>query len=89
MKELTSKIEDGDHMLELWREFEEGKTPEAQFVKIIDKLEMMFQAEEYETEQPDKDLESFWEGIEGFDFGDVNEIFDYLRLNRTKASGKK
>lgn len=31
----------------IWREFEEGKTPEARFVKEIDKCEMVLQAQIY------------------------------------------
>ena len=35
----------------LWREFEDGKTPEAAAVKQLDKLEMILQAVEYERSQ--------------------------------------
>jgi putative hydrolase of HD superfamily len=35
----------------LWKEYEEGKTSEALFVKQLDKLEMIFQASEYEDAQ--------------------------------------
>lgn len=44
---------------ELWREFEEGKTPEAALVKAADKLEMLIQAVEYEKAGA-KTLDDFW-----------------------------
>lgn len=43
----------GDEYFELWKEFEEGKTGEAVFVKQIDKLELSLQALEYMTENPE------------------------------------
>ncbi len=36
---------------EIWLEFEENKTPEAQFVKALDKLDCIMQATHYSTEQ--------------------------------------
>ncbi|XP_062545221.1 5'-deoxynucleotidase HDDC2 [Armigeres subalbatus] len=37
-----------DKLLELFNEYEEGKTPEAKFVKDLDRLDMVMQAFEYE-----------------------------------------
>jgi len=84
MIEICETIEGGQEYLALWREFEEGKTGEARFVKSLDKLEMMYQAWAYEQEQPDKNLESFWEDIEGFDFnkGAIENAFRQLKLLR-------
>ncbi len=41
LNEMKSEI------LALWREYEEGKSREAKIVKILDKLELMFQALDY------------------------------------------
>lgn len=60
MHELTDKLDDKD-IMELWEEFEEGKTPEAVFVRELDKAEMFLQAWEYEKEYGRKDLNSFME----------------------------
>ena len=38
----------GENYLHLWEEFERGASPEAQFVRQIDKLEMALQASVYE-----------------------------------------
>jgi putative hydrolase of HD superfamily len=35
-------------IVDLWHEYEEAKTPEALFVKDLDKFEMIVQALEYE-----------------------------------------
>lgn len=53
----------GDEYIKLFEEFEENKTPEARFVKQIDKLEMALQANEYERDYK-KDLRSFFENAE-------------------------
>nr|GEU86407.1 HD domain-containing protein 2 isoform X2 [Tanacetum cinerariifolium] len=48
----------------LWMEYEENSTPEAKVVKDFDKIEMILQALEYETEQ-NRDLEEFFESTAG------------------------
>lgn len=45
-----------------WWEYEEAQTPEARFVKQVDKLETVFQAERYRQDQPELVLESFRHG---------------------------
>ncbi len=47
-----------DRILDLWHEYEAGETPEARFVRQIDKLEMAFQAAAYERTFP-LDLSEF------------------------------
>jgi len=59
MQEITDLIDD-DEILLLWKEYEAAETPEAQFVKSLDKLEMLIQAFEYEQHQ-DVNLDEFWE----------------------------
>ncbi|KAL9713846.1 hypothetical protein Ac2012v2_003457 [Leucoagaricus gongylophorus] len=44
----------------LWHEYEEGKTPEARFVKDLDRFEMATQALEYEKRH-NKDLQPFFD----------------------------
>lgn len=48
----------------LWNEYEAASTPEARFVKDLDKLEMILQAHEYEEEQ-DVDLSEFFDSTKG------------------------
>ena len=49
---------------QLWEEYEQGQSPEAKYVKDIDKLEMLLQASEYEIDQ-NKQLDSFFESTLG------------------------
>lgn len=82
MIKICSSIDNGDELLSLWQEYEAGETKEAKFVKRIDKLEMMIQAREYEKKNPTVDLSEFWNGMEGFDFGEMQEIYDNLKKSR-------
>lgn len=49
---------------ELWTEYEENSSPEAKVVKDFDKVEMILQALEYESEQG-KDLDEFFQSTAG------------------------
>jgi putative hydrolase of HD superfamily len=50
----------------LWKEYEEGVTEEAKLVKDLDKLEMILQALEYETDGKNgKSLDGFFDGTRG------------------------
>ncbi|HVZ67074.1 MAG TPA: HD domain-containing protein [Patescibacteria group bacterium] len=89
MRTLCSKIPNGDEVLGLWQEFEEGETAEAKLVRGIDRLEMMFQAEEYAREQPTKDLELFWEMSQESHFGELFSVYEALRIRRTITPSKK
>src|SRR3989344_3668614 len=42
--EIFSKIPNGGQYITLWKEYEEGATPEAQLIRQIDILEAVFQA---------------------------------------------
>jgi putative hydrolases of HD superfamily len=82
MTKICSTIDNGDEFLSLWKEYEAGKTKEAKFVKRIDKLETMIQVCEYEKKNPTVDLSEFWRRIQGFDFGEMQDIYDALKKPR-------
>ena len=42
--EVMSKIPNGKHYISLWKEYEEGQTPEAKLLRQVDYLEMGLQA---------------------------------------------
>ena len=75
----------GERYQALWREFEANATTEARLVKAADKLEMMIQAWEYETEGY-RTLGEFWdyaarrEGFQGI--AAVEEIVGLLESRR-------
>lgn len=77
-KEISSNIDNGFELLELFQEYNEDRTLEAKFVKRLDRLEMMFQAHEYSVDQPSVDLQEFWSRIQEFDFGNLKEMFNDL-----------
>ncbi|PBK65922.1 HD domain-containing protein [Armillaria solidipes] len=45
----------------LWREYEDGKTPEARFVKDLDRFELASQAFEYERTYTARNLQTFFD----------------------------
>lgn len=47
-KESLGNTETANEIVELWHEYEDAETPEALFVKDLDKFEMIVQALEYE-----------------------------------------
>ena len=49
----------------LWIQYEDQKTPEAQFVKDVDRIEMLSQAIIYERKFPSIDLSTFFESTMG------------------------
>eukprot|EP00584_Thalassiosira_punctigera_P004068 CAMPEP_0172526662 /NCGR_PEP_ID=MMETSP1067-20121228/1524_1 /TAXON_ID=265564 ORGANISM="Thalassiosira punctigera, Strain Tpunct2005C2" /NCGR_SAMPLE_ID=MMETSP1067 /ASSEMBLY_ACC=CAM_ASM_000444 /LENGTH=217 /DNA_ID=CAMNT_0013310217 /DNA_START=192 /DNA_END=845 /DNA_ORIENTATION=- len=56
----------GDEILSLWKEYEDGQTEEARLLKDLDKIEMILQAQEYETEgSHEKSLDQFFTSTEG------------------------
>lgn len=56
LNDLLFNIPNKDEYVDLWYEYEDGKSLEAKFLKCIDKLEMAIQADEYKQLFPDKDL---------------------------------
>jgi putative hydrolases of HD superfamily len=54
-----SELADRPEILALWEEYDAGATPEARFVKELDKLETVVQAAEYEAEHG-ANLDEFW-----------------------------
>jgi putative hydrolase of HD superfamily len=53
-------LTNGTDYIDLWEEYERGISPEAKFVRQIDKLEMALQASVYEH-QESKDLDEFFQ----------------------------
>lgn len=64
VEKIFSRLPGGERYVALWEEYENGTTPEAQFVKQIDRLEMALQAGVYEYQQG-VDLKEFFESAAG------------------------
>ena len=82
MKQLLSQVEDGDELFKLWLEFESQGSAEGRFVKALDKLEMVMQALEYESDNPTLDFDDFWVNAEKYITEDTRKIFDSLEDRR-------
>jgi putative hydrolases of HD superfamily len=57
--EMLADLDEGERYLELWREYEERSTIESRIVKIADKLDLLFQAREYEKGGA-RNTDEFW-----------------------------
>ena len=72
---------------ELWEEYEEQTTPEARFVKDLDRLEMALQASEYESRSldPTVSLQSFFDSsLPNIRHPEVSQWGKDLEAERTK-----
>lgn len=84
----------GVTIADLHREFEAGETPEARFVRELDKLEMLTQAVQYEREgahdgQPGR-LDEFFETADASVTSDPGRaLFERLRTAHRQASGRE
>ncbi len=61
LNELLSLIDSSEEYQQLFVKYEAGNTPEAKFVRNIDRLEMLLQAAEYEKEFSTVDLSNHFE----------------------------
>ena len=86
IEEISSSIPEGlkEKYYELMKELSEEKTEEARLIKQIDRLEMLFQALDYEKEGYDKKrLDAFWAFHEkDFVDPDLKKIFELLKQRR-------
>lgn len=84
MNAIFGKYSDGKKYINLLKEFNEQKTPEAKFLKQIDKLEMALQALEYEQQgYSSSRLNQFWENAEKYLEGkELEPIFRELERMR-------
>jgi putative hydrolase of HD superfamily len=67
--QVLAKLPQGERYLALWEEYEQQRSPEARFVRQIDRLEMALQASVYEH-QGLADLSEFFDSVREF----LNEI---------------
>ncbi|KEG11945.1 hydrolase of HD superfamily [Trypanosoma grayi] len=71
-----------NELSQFWEEYEAQNSPEAQFLKDIDLLEMVTQAHAYEKAYPEKDLGSFFKSGEKIKHPWAREIFETLQNTR-------
>lgn len=75
----------GEEILEYWLDYEEIRTPEARYVKDIDKFEMLLQCFEYEKEfKGTKRLDQFWGARSSIKTDEVKSWTDELWEQRVE-----
>ncbi|GAA5794963.1 hypothetical protein EDC94DRAFT_592077 [Helicostylum pulchrum] len=85
-KESLGNTETANEIVDLWQEYEDAKTPEALFVKDLDKFEMIVQALEYEKSDK-KNLQGFFDSTEGkFEHPTVKAWAEELYKERREMS---
>ncbi|TFK68730.1 hypothetical protein BDN72DRAFT_841406 [Pluteus cervinus] len=74
----------------LWKEYEEGQTPEAKFVKDLDRIEMALQASEYERTYAATNLQTFYDtSIPNINHSEVREwAQDLIEERKREGRGK-
>ena len=84
MKKITNNLGFKKEYFNLWSEFEKGDSEEAKLVKQLDKIEMIFQALEYELAGNDpKKLAEFWDYTEKIlSHTNLIDVFQYLNSLR-------
>lgn len=77
LKDLPQRV--SREYSEVWREFEEGGSPEAKLVKQLDKVEMAIQASEYRRDDPSNDVKEFMRSArKGVDDPELVGVMDSL-----------
>lgn len=78
VERVFARLPKGREYLAVWQEFEDSQTPEARFVKEIDRLEMGLQASIYEAEKM-ADLSVFFESTDkALSTPELRKILDAL-----------
>lgn len=86
VRQIFNNLPVGDAYIKQWDEFEAGSTPEAQFVRQIDRLEMAFQAFLYEH-QGEQNLQEFFDSAdEALQDPRLRRVFEILLSCREKPS---
>ncbi len=76
--QVVGKLPNGADYLALWEEYEDGQTPEARFVRQLDRLEMAFQASVYRQQGFEHMSEFFASAEAGIEDPILRRILDEL-----------
>jgi putative hydrolase of HD superfamily len=81
IEKVFSSYPEGDEFINLWKEFEKAESPEAKFLKQIDKFEMGMQAEIYKGHGHNK-MDEFLDSAERvLEDAELQELFQKV-INR-------
>lgn len=92
MREMTDDLPFGDWIYSLWREFEDGKTAEAKFIKALDKIEgflhiaevgvAAYVPKEFHADYATKAVEAFDEATRHFP--ELNDLLATIKADLRK-----
>ena len=82
LAQIFSQLPNGEEYISLWEEFENGISPEARFVRQIDKLEMALQASVYEHQGQPNLAEFFQSAESALSSPEIRSIFVELENMR-------
>lgn len=90
MREIFKDLKGKEEYLFLWEEWVAQETPEAKFVKLVEKIEMAMQALEYEEQGYQLILfDEFWENAGKYLQGSLLEsLFEELKKERKRLTVK-
>lgn len=84
--QILDKLPHSSYLIDLWEEYEQGESPEAQFVRQLDQLEMVLQASVYEQQGLANLSEFFTSTNQAFKAPELNSIFQILEGLRSSLS---
>jgi putative hydrolases of HD superfamily len=84
--QILNKLPNCSYWIDLWEDYEQGKSPESQFLRQIDQLEMVLQASVYEHQRLANLSEFFESTNQVFKAPELNAIFQILEGLRSSLS---
>ena len=90
-RKLFSQLPNGKELIDLWREYRNGTSREAVFVKDMDKIDMVLQALEYQRQGRQGDgLDDFFKTTEPrLTIPELKGLFAEIRVEYEKAKKKQ
>ncbi|WP_083468814.1 HD domain-containing protein [Nostoc piscinale] len=86
LSQILDKLPNCSDWIDLWEEYEQGNTPESQFVRQIDQLEMILQASVYEHQGLANLSEFFTSTHQAFVTPQIQSIFQAIESLRNNCN---
>ncbi len=84
IRQIFNRLPNGAAYIQIWQEFEAGQSPEARFIRQIDRLEMALQAGVYEQQNLGDLSQFFTSAQQAISAPQLNDILDHLQQMRPK-----
>lgn len=86
LTQILDKLPNCSYWINLWEEYEQGKSPESQFIRQIDQLEMVLQASVYEHQELANLSEFFTSSDQALQSFPIKSIFQAIENLRNNSS---